>query len=75
MIGHGGIYIALRFDIGVLKYFFKGSMSMEEIIIEFLLLLIICAGSCLVYVLCIVTEHLGEIDNNALAPVILMIDY
>lgn len=48
---------------------------MEEIIIEFLLLLAICAGSCLVYVLCIVTEHLRETDDNALAAVILMIDY
>jgi hypothetical protein len=41
-------------------------MSMEEIVIEFLLLLVICAGSCLVYVLCIVTVHLGEIDTDAL---------
>jgi hypothetical protein len=43
---HGGIYIELSFDIKVSKYFFsEGSMSMEEIIIEFLLLLVICAGS------------------------------
>lgn len=75
MIGHGGIYVGLRFDIGFQSTFFKDSMSMEEIIIDFLLLLAICAGSCLVYVLCIVTEHLRETDDNALAAVILMIDY
>jgi hypothetical protein len=45
---HVGIYIGLRFDNVSKQFLYKGSTSMEEIIIEFLLLLVNYAGYCIV---------------------------